>query len=324
MTTFATPLSRRGDTSGAGSTREVAPATAAVESTTVLASRAGAIEPWRGAGSGLSRVTQSLSPPAPGTSLIPLPAPERSPRTNVRVSPVLLELYRLLLQRLACREVPTGGALCHSTLADRARRQTTDAFLGLFDCLTHQLCRPTPLIQFIGVKGGEGTSTLARRFAGVVAEFEDASVLSIERQTVNTSAKTQATGETAHWAEAMTSALALADVGNAGLFACSWEKILETAAGMHEADPVRNGAALIDLLRPAFRMVILDAGPVMRAPQSLNICRYVDAVVLVIDARKTTADAAASAVARIRASGGNLLGTILNRQSRPGLFLRRT
>ncbi len=324
MTTLATPLSRRGDTPDAGSIHEVTLPASVVEGTPAVAGHAGAIEPWRGPGSGVSHVTPSLPPTTPGTSLIPLPAPERSPRKNVRVSPVLLELYRLLLQRLACREVPTGGALCHSTLADRARRQATDSFLGLFDCLTQQLCRPTPLIQFIGVKGGEGASTLARRFAGVVAEFEDASVLSIERQNDNPSAKGQATGETAHWAEAMTSALALADVGNAGLFACSWEKILETAAGMNEADPVRNGAALIDLLRPAFRMVILDAGPVMRAPQSLNICRYVDAVVLVIDARKTTADAAASAVARIRASGGNLVGTILNRQSRPGLFLRRS
>ncbi len=324
MTTLATPLSRRGDTPGPGSTHEVTLPASVVEATPAVAGRAGAIEPWRGPGSGVGQLTRSLLPTTPGTSLIPLPAPERSPRKNVRVSPALLELYRLLLQRLACREVPTGGALCHSTLADRARRQATDSFLGLFDCLTQQLCRPTPLIQFIGVKGGEGSSTLARRFAGVVAEFEDASVLSIERQNDNPSAKGQATGETAHWAEAMTSALALADVGNAGLFACSWEKILETAAGMHEADPVRNGAALIDLLRPAFRMVILDAGPVMRAPQSLNICRFVDAVVLVIDARKTTADAAASAVARIRASGGNLLGTILNRQSRPGLFLRRS
>lgn len=324
MTTFATPLSRRGDTTDADNTRETTPPAAAIEDAPTLTARSGATEPWRGAVSVVGRAIQSSPPRTPGTSLIPLPATERSPRTTVRVSPVLLELYRLLLQRLACREVPTGGALCHGTSADRARRETTDAFLGLFDCLTHQLCRPTPLIQFIGVKGGEGTSTLARGFAGVVAEFEDASVLSIERQTVNPSAKGQATGETAHWAEAMTSALALADVGNAGLFACSWEKILEAAADTHEADPVRNGAALIDLLRPVFRMVILDAGPVMRAPQSLNICRYVDAVVLVIDARKTTADAAASAVARIRASGGNLVGTILNRQSRPRLFLRRT
>lgn len=324
MTTFATPLSRCGAATGAGGTGEATPLAAAVESSRPLGRRTRAIEPWRGPGSGVRRMAQSSLASSPGTSLIPLPAPDRSPRRAGLVSPVLLELYRLLLQRLACREVPTGGALCHGAPADRAQRRSTDEFLGLFDRLTHQICRPTPLIQFIGVKGGEGTSTLARRFAGIVAEFEDASVLSIERQPVESSAKARRAAGTAHWAEAMTTALALADVGNAGLFACSWEKMLEAAAEMHEADPVRNGAALIDLLRPAFRMVILDTGPAMRAPQDLTICRYVDAVVLVIDARKTTADAAASAVARIRASGGNLLGTILNRQSQPALFLGRT
>ena len=323
MTTFSAPLSRCDAATGAGGIGEPTPLAAAGEGSRPLEQPTGTIAPWRGPDNEVRRIAQSSPASFPGTSLIPLPAPDRSRRKAGLVSPVLLKLYRLLLQRLACREVPTGGALCHGAPADRVQQQTTDEFLGLFEHLTHQVCRPTPLIQFIGVKGGEGASTLARRFAGIVAEFEDASVLSIERQPVDSSAKAQRTAGTAHWAEAMTSALALADVGNAGLFACSWEKMLEAAAEMHEADPVRNGAALIDILRPAFRMVILDAGPAMQAPQSLNICRYVDACVLVIDARKTTADAAAGAVARIRASGGNLLGTILNRQSRPALFPRR-
>jgi hypothetical protein len=321
MTTFATPLSPFVDTPGEGSARETTPTAAAVESARALGRLAGPIPPWRRPGSGGRRITSSSPERSSAKFLVPLPAPDRSPRKAVRVSPPLLDLYRLLLQRFACREVPTGGALCSDALADRARRQTTDQLLNLFDCLTHQLCRPTPLIQFVGVKGGEGTSTVARRFGGVVAEFEDASVLSIERQAVEPLTKTRRTPETAHWAEAMTSALALADVGSAGLFACSWEKMIEAAAEMHDADPVRNGAALIDLLRPAFRMVVLDAGPALGASQSLNICGYVDAVVLVIDARKTTADAASSAVARIRASGGNILGTVLNRQSQPAVFL---
>lgn len=321
MTTLATPLSERGDPTGTASASATTAAAAAGEGSRALDRLAGPVQPWLGPGTEVRRVTQAHLAGSPGKSLVPLPAAERAARMAHRVSPALLDLYRLLLKRFACREVPTGGGLCNGDLADRAQRQTTDQFLSLFDCLARQLRRPTPLIQFIGIKGGEGTSTLARRFAGVVAEFEDGSVLSIERQAANHAVQTGRTAETARWAEPMTSALALADVGSTGLFACSWEKMLEAAAEMHGADPVRNGAALIDLLRPAFRMVILDAGPALRAPQSLAISRYADAVVLIIDARKTTADAAASAVARIRASGGNVLGTILNRQARPARFL---
>ena len=321
MATLATPLTDRSGPIGTASAPATTPAAAAGDSRHAGGWLASPVQRWYGPGTGVRRVTQAHLAGSPGKSLVPLPAAERATRKARRVSPALLDLYRLLLKRFACREVATGGALCNGALANRAQQQTTDQFLSLFDCLARQLRRPTPLIQFIGIKGGEGASTLARRFAGVVAEFEDGSVLTIERQAANPAAKTGRAAETARWAEPMTSALALADVGSTGVFACNWEKMLEAAAEMPGADPVRNGAALIDLLRPAFRMVILDAGPALREPQSLAISPYADAVILIIDASKTTADAASSAVTRIRASGGNVLGTILNRQARPARFL---
>ena len=287
------------------------------------------LRPSRKSASGNGRALQTTRPTAgPGTgtgrSLIPLPDPQHRARPPApRVSPQLLDLYRLLLQRFACREIPTGGALFNRATADTASRQATDQFLSLFLAISGQIHRPTPLIQFIGIDGGEGSTTLARRFAGVCAEFTDACVLLIEREAGNSSAMPAATGVTAPWAEAMTSALALADIGNGGLFACNWQKVVEaTAADSDEDDPVARSAALIELLRPAFQMMILDAGPALHAPQSLQVCRFVDAVVLVIDARKTTAAAAASAIARVRAAGGNLVGTVLNRHTSPRFSLR--
>lgn len=321
MTTLVTPVFDRSDPVGAPSAAATISAAAMGDSRQALGRLAGPVKPWYGPSTGVRRITPPHLAGSPGKSLVPLPAAGRATRTAHRVSPALLDLYRLLLKRFDCREVPTGGALRNGALADRAQRQTTDQFLSLFDCLARQLRRPTPLIQFIGIKGGEGASTLARRFAGVVAEFENGSVLTIDRQAANPTAKAGCVAATARWAEPMTSALALADVGSTGVFACTWDKMLEAAADMPGADPVRNGAALIDILRPAFRMVILDAGPALHAPQSLVISRYADAVILIIDATKTTADAAASAVTRIRASGGNVLGTILNRQARPARFL---
>jgi polysaccharide biosynthesis transport protein len=68
-------------------------------------------------------------------------------------------------------------------------------------------------------------------------------------------------------------------------------------------------------LRNAFDFVIVDAPPLAHYPEATALAKLSDGLVLVLDAGSTHRRAARTAVAKLRASGVEILAVILNKQT---------
>ena len=71
-------------------------------------------------------------------------------------------------------------------------------------------------------------------------------------------------------------------------------------------------ATLIEELKEAFDMVVIDTPPMMQIPDARMFGRMVDGVVLVVRAGMTTRDAAVAARMRLLEDGVHLIGTVMN------------
>jgi len=69
-----------------------------------------------------------------------------------------------------------------------------------------------------------------------------------------------------------------------------------------------------DRLREQLDLVIIDAPPPYASPVGLALAPTADGVVLVLEAERTRASAAAAARDAIRSTGANLLGVVLNKR----------
>jgi Mrp family chromosome partitioning ATPase len=82
----------------------------------------------------------------------------------------------------------------------------------------------------------------------------------------------------------------------------------------HPADiAVADVPRLLRALGESDRTVVLDCPPVMGVAETTILVTKVDAVILVVDARKFTFETLEQGLAHMRASGANVVGIVLNR-----------
>jgi Mrp family chromosome partitioning ATPase len=70
----------------------------------------------------------------------------------------------------------------------------------------------------------------------------------------------------------------------------------------------------MESLKATFDLVILDLPPVGRNVPTLSISKAVDGLVLVVEAESTRVPAIRAARQTIEASGGRILGAVLNKR----------
>ena len=103
------------------------------------------------------------------------------------------------------------------------------------------------------------------------------------------------------------------------------EAVKETQIAGLSVMPAGNGVAgpssllyskhlttLIEELKEAFDMVVIDTPPMMQIPDARMLGRMVDGVILVVRAGQTTRDAAVAARMRLMEDGVHLIGTVMN------------
>ncbi len=73
-------------------------------------------------------------------------------------------------------------------------------------------------------------------------------------------------------------------------------------------------APFIDYLRGQYHYAILDAAPVLSAPETAVMSQLVDGVVLVIRAGRTKREVVQRAIERLQDRGATVLGVVMNRQ----------
>lgn len=196
------------------------------------------------------------------------------------------------------------------------------------------------MIQFVGSRRGEGTSTLARAYAKVVATEFGKRVLLLdadlgqlgqcaavngvhERNGALPAAPEEPSAEVALREPGAVSNVVPGGANNDYLI----DKVMiEPGEEPYFFFPVPSQGAvssagqsymiegLFATLRERFDIVVVDLPPVHRSPYSLVIARQADGVVLVVEAGRTRWPVANSAKRTIVSAGGNVVGLVLNKR----------
>jgi len=172
------------------------------------------------------------------------------------------------------------------------------------------------VIQFIGSREGEGTSTVVREFARVSAMKFGKSVLLLDADQHHPSQHLFFhIVPKGGWQEVARENgpvdTALYQFGETKLFISPSSEY--SASHPHVYDSLLIDAFL-KRLRQRFDLILIDSPPATTSTDGLAISPKVDGVVLVLEAEKTRWPVVESVRDRIMRSGGNILGIVLNKR----------
>jgi capsular exopolysaccharide synthesis family protein len=169
------------------------------------------------------------------------------------------------------------------------------------------------VIQFIGSRGGEGTSTVVREFARVSAAKFGKSVLILDADQRHPSQHLFFhIVPDCGWQEVVRDngpiEKALHQIGDTKLF-------VSPSSEYSPSHPHIYNSLLIDsFLTQRFDLILIDSPPATTSTDGLTISSKVDGVVLVVEAEKTRWPVAEIARDKIKRSGGSILGIVLNKR----------
>ncbi len=200
------------------------------------------------------------------------------------------------------------------------------------------------ILQFVGSRKGEGTSTLARAYAKVAAIEFRKRVLLLDTELGLAEPSANGVSQGHHtWSAVPERAGEKPCVEPSLVPDMSHDRLLEKTLVEPGEEPYfffpvplrqplvsSTGQSffmegLFATLRERFDIVVVDSPPVHKSSYSLVIARQADGVVLVVEATRTRWPVAKSAKHTIVKAGGNVVGMVLNKRRAyiPSLFYRR-
>lgn len=177
---------------------------------------------------------------------------------------------------------------------------------------------PSPdknVIQFIGSRKGEGTSTLVREFALVSAQHSNKPVLLVEADLAQPS-QYQAFGIEAKSPldHVLKDGKALdgvvSQVEQSNLFLATLSSKVQSAL---TARTFFNPTDMWKIVREQFSLILIDSSPASVTADSLALCETVDGIVLVVEAEKTRSAVVKKVRDQILMQEGNLLGIVFTK-----------
>lgn len=172
------------------------------------------------------------------------------------------------------------------------------------------------LIQFIGPHRGEGVSTIVREFAKIAVERYGKSVLVLDSAYQDPARKINFNITCEYgWLDLLEngelSDKALFRFGDSNLFFApiSFQASLVT--------PLKDLTATSNLwmkLKERFDLILVDSSSDENCAESIALAHNADGVVLVLEAEKSRRRLAKNVIKRITASGGRVLGVVLNKR----------
>jgi Mrp family chromosome partitioning ATPase len=178
---------------------------------------------------------------------------------------------------------------------------------------------PSPdqnVIQFIGSRVGEGTSTLIREFALTAARYSNKPVLLVEADFNQPSQNQAFSIETKPPMEHVLQegkALdgVISQVEDTNLFLASLSSKVQRSL----TDRSFFGSTdMWKTARERFSLILIDSSPASVTADSLAICGIVDGVVLVIESEKTRSAVVQNVKKQILMREGNLLGIVFTKR----------
>jgi Mrp family chromosome partitioning ATPase len=186
----------------------------------------------------------------------------------------------------------------------------------LYQNIEYLLPTPAKTIQFIGLQGGEGVSTIVRDFARMATSKFDKSVLIMDAAHHNPSQHHffDIKGG-AGWKDIMGKGesvdKACNKAGNKKLFLVpiSPQHVMTQNVNDH---PATTG--FLDGLKNKFDFILIDSSPAITSPDSIAISRFTDGVVLIVEAERTRKQVVENVKNKIVRNGGNILGVVFNKR----------
>lgn len=173
------------------------------------------------------------------------------------------------------------------------------------------------VIQFIGAKRGEGTSTIIREFAMVSAARLGKSVLLLDADHQNPSHHLFFRTDPRFGLEEI--------VRDKVAFEKAYFKIGDEDLRLCVYPTPQNSSFFLKFLyspevkdfwvelRKMFDLVLIDSAPAATSPDSITLSRFADGVVLVLDAEKARNPVAVNLKNQIVRNDGNILGIVFNK-----------
>ncbi len=172
------------------------------------------------------------------------------------------------------------------------------------------------VIQFIGSRIGEGTSTLIREFAMATAQHSSKPVLLVEadfkqpsqNQVFSIDAKPPI-DYVLKEGKPLDGVISQVDSTNLFLGTLSYKALRSlTDRSFKKSEDFWSSA------RKQFSLILIDSSPVSSSTDSLSLCESVDGVVLVVEAEKTRSAVVQDVRSQIRMRGGNILGLVFTKR----------
>jgi capsular exopolysaccharide synthesis family protein len=173
---------------------------------------------------------------------------------------------------------------------------------------------PRKVIQFIGPQGGEGASTVIRDFAMVSAARFGKSVLLLDADPRSPSQHLFFRLQPQFgWDEILrnkrTFRKAICRIGKTSLY------VYPTPPGPASLPEALFSPGIKEFWEAAkekFDLVLIDSAPASASPDGIGLSRFVDGVILVLEAEKTRKPVAESLKNQILQNGGKILGMVFN------------
>lgn len=176
--------------------------------------------------------------------------------------------------------------------------------------------KPKRVIQFIGARGGEGTSTIVWEFARVSASLLGKSVFLYDgqnkkraeqpskepppRDSENAATQNEEGGEDLPERQ---------DGTNLPVCLVSHRQALTLKSFFS-----RRIDDIWEILKQDYDMIVIDSPAASASPEGIALARSVDGVVLVVEAEKTRWPVAENLKTQIERGGGKILGVVFNKR----------
>jgi protein-tyrosine kinase len=172
------------------------------------------------------------------------------------------------------------------------------------------------VVQFIGSRTGEGTSTIVRELARVAAERIGRSVLLLDADRYQgTQSRFFSVASRYSWINVLQES---GEVGRAIHRVGESELFFSPACNSSDQTPeLFNSPQLEEFwanLKLKFDLVLIDSPPLTVSPDALALVSKVDGVVLVVEAEKTKWRTAKYVREKIEMVGGKVLGVVFNKR----------
>jgi Mrp family chromosome partitioning ATPase len=214
-------------------------------------------------------------------------------------------------------ETPRAASQAVEVQAQTSSLDLEEEMLSLYKSIDTMLPHlDNRILQFIGARDGEGTSTIVREFARIAATKIGKTVLLLDADRHQPCQHNFfCISQENSWIETLYSG---EDIAKAAHQVKQSRLFVSPSANSYRSTPLIFDSPRVDqfwgMLKTKFDLVLIDSAPLTQSPDALAIASRVDGVILVVEADKTRWQTVNNVKEHIVKVGGSILGIAFNKR----------